>query len=145
MLMQESQTVIHTAQHWNRLSKRDRISFHVVVDSMPNPFVGMLPDFVELLEVPSSFRPDHARHKARVLEWCRRHWRLSEEDWVLHLDEETEITEEVMSSCFDFIERGAEDIGMVRSANALRKLDAESWLLREQSSTTPTITGRTPS
>ncbi|RAH67809.1 glycosyltransferase family 2 protein [Aspergillus aculeatinus CBS 121060] len=106
------QTVIHTAQHWNRLSKRDRISFHVVVDSVPNPFVGMLPDFVELLEVPSSFRPDHARHKARVLEWCRRHWRLSEEDWVLHLDEETEITEEVMSSCLDFIERGAEDIGM---------------------------------
>ncbi|PYH80084.1 hypothetical protein BO82DRAFT_419015, partial [Aspergillus uvarum CBS 121591] len=35
-----------------------------------------------------------------------------EQDWVLHLDEETEITEEVLRACVDFIERGAEDIGM---------------------------------
>ncbi|KAJ5970503.1 uncharacterized protein N7479_000421 [Penicillium vulpinum] len=71
-----------------------------------------LPNFVNVVSVPASFQPSHAKYKGRVLEWCRLYWKLSELDWVLHLDEETEIDGYLVKACFDFIERGTEDIGM---------------------------------
>ncbi|CRL30484.1 unnamed protein product [Penicillium camemberti] len=71
-----------------------------------------LPDFVNVVNVPASFQPAHAKYKGWALEWCRLHWKLSELDWVLHLDEETEIDEYLVQACLDFIERGTEDVGM---------------------------------
>ncbi|RAH68773.1 glycosyltransferase family 2 protein [Aspergillus aculeatinus CBS 121060] len=86
--------------------------FVVVVDSAHNPFTTLLPTWVEQLQCPPSFQAARATHKARVLEWYRRHSSLTDRDWVLHLDEETEIDDYLMQACLDFIERGSDDIGM---------------------------------
>ncbi|KAJ5681050.1 hypothetical protein N7536_012189 [Penicillium majusculum] len=74
--------------------------------------LAALPDFVNVVNVPASFQPAHAKYKGRALEWCRLHWKLSDLDWVLHLDEETEIDEYLVQACLDFIEGGTEDVGM---------------------------------
>ena len=54
--------------------------------------------------VPDSFSPSHAKFKARSLEWFRIHYRLSESDWVLHLDEETHVDLDAIEKCLDFIQ-----------------------------------------
>jgi hypothetical protein len=68
---------------------------------------------VNIIKVPQSFQPKFAKYKGRALEWCRQHWKLSEYDWILHLDEETQIDEYLVQACLDFIERGTEDFGLV--------------------------------
>ncbi|RAL11822.1 glycosyltransferase family 2 protein [Aspergillus homomorphus CBS 101889] len=105
-------TNIQGIELWKPLSQAFRITFVVVVDSAHNPFRDLLPSWVEQLQVPPSFQAERATHKARVLEWYRRHSNLTERDWVLHLDEETEIDDYLMQACLDFIERGSDDIGM---------------------------------
>ncbi|RAH81616.1 hypothetical protein BO86DRAFT_379438 [Aspergillus japonicus CBS 114.51] len=110
--IQGSTTVLHTVELWKPLSQAFRLSFVVVVDSAHNPFTTLLPSWVEQLQCPPSFQAARATHKARVLEWYRRHSSLTDRDWVLHLDEETEIDDYLMQACLDFIERGSDDIGM---------------------------------
>ncbi|RAH51197.1 glycosyltransferase family 2 protein [Aspergillus brunneoviolaceus CBS 621.78] len=105
-------TVLNTVELWKPLSQVFRISFVVVIDSAHNPFTTLLPSWVEQLQCPPSFQAARATHKARVLEWYRRHSSLTDRDWVLHLDEETEIDDYLMQACLDFIERGSDDIGM---------------------------------
>lgn len=73
----------------------------------------MCPDWVHVDICPKSFQPKVARYKARALEWFRIQQTLSNEDWVLHLDEETRVDEKVIKTCLNFIERGDKDIGMV--------------------------------
>lgn len=85
----------------------------MALDSTDDDFQAALPDFVNVVSAPASFQPAHAKYKGRALEWCRLHWKLSELDWVLHLDEETEIDEYLVQAYLDFIERETEDIGMV--------------------------------
>ncbi|KAJ6191594.1 hypothetical protein N7519_001615 [Penicillium mononematosum] len=106
------QTVLNSIKPWHNCKHYQNITFHVVLDSADGSQVA-LPGFVNVVNVPASFQPAHAKYKGRALEWCRLHWKLSELDWVLHLDEETEIDEYLVKACFDFIERGTEDIGMV--------------------------------
>lgn len=77
------------------------------------PSSGSCPAGFEQLQVPVDFRAERATHKARVLERYRRQANLTDHDWVLHLDEETEIDEYLMKTCLDFIERGSDDVGMV--------------------------------
>lgn len=112
-ILTEYQTVINTVELWKPLRQSFRAQFIVLVDSAHNPFVGVLPNWVEQLQVPGDFRAERATHKARVLEWYRRQANLTDHDWVLHLDEETEIDEYLMNTCLDFIERGSDDVGMV--------------------------------
>lgn len=78
-------------------------------------FRKALPHFINVYRVPDakSFQANFARHKARALEWYRIQCQLTAEDWVLHLDEETELDDFAIQTCIDFIERGSEDIGMV--------------------------------
>lgn len=113
------QTVINTVDLWKPLNQSFRVKFVVVIDSPHNPFVGILPSWVEQLQVPSSFQAKHATHKARVLEWYRQNTDLTDQDWILHLDEETEIDEYLLNTCLDFIERGSEDVGMVGNTTYL--------------------------
>ncbi|KAJ5087122.1 hypothetical protein N7456_010738 [Penicillium angulare] len=85
------QTVHNSVKPWSDFQYYTNISFYVVIDSTQKSFGNIFPNFVNVVEVPDSFQPAHAKYKARALEWFRKHLRLCENDWVLHLDEETKI------------------------------------------------------
>lgn len=108
------QTVLNSTHIWERLDEvDDRIRFFVVLDNgLGNELRDSLPSFVELTVVPDTFVTKKAKYKARALEYLRQSQQLTQDDWVLHLDEESMIDEAVIKSCVDFIERGNEDIGM---------------------------------
>ncbi|KAI9137422.1 glycosyl transferase family group 2-domain-containing protein [Paraphysoderma sedebokerense] len=44
-----------------------------------------------------------AKHKARALDYFRKYVKLSQYDWILHMDEESTIDAESLRRCFDFI------------------------------------------
>ncbi|KAJ5864995.1 uncharacterized protein N7529_006911 [Penicillium soppii] len=106
------QTVLNSVKPWRFCKQSSSVSFHVILDSCEDRFKAKLPRFVNIVKVPASFQPDHAKYKGRALEWCRQLWKLSDQDWVLHLDEETEIDEYLVNACLNFIERGTEQVGM---------------------------------
>lgn len=96
------------------MTENTKVSYHVLVDSEnASRLRAALAPLIHVDEVPKSFRACNAKYKARSLEWFRQKWKLTGQDWVLHLDEETEIEFYALQSCLDFIERGGEDIGMV--------------------------------
>ncbi|KAI9890582.1 MAG: hypothetical protein M1814_003780 [Vezdaea aestivalis] len=107
-------TIIDTARCWEPLSKLDsRVSFHVLLD-LPSEFE--LPKdmtrYVHVDKVPQTFEAQHATYKARALEWFRKSCKFLENDWVLHLDEETRIDQYALNACIDFIEKGSEHLGL---------------------------------
>lgn len=118
------QTVLNSACVWDDLKHFPGLRFHILIDG-PNvaEFRRALPSFVEVKAVPRSFRPTHARYKARVLEYFRRQQELTEDDWVLHLDEESELDEYAIKTCLDFIERGTEHVGIVRPPRVLHNAE----------------------
>lgn len=101
--------------NWYELQHIDkRVTFHVTLDGeVPAALQKGIPEFVEMVVVPPSFTAHKARYKARALEYFRRTARLLDDDWVLHLDEETQIDAFAVRACIDFIERTRFDIGMV--------------------------------
>ena len=91
------------------------------MDDVKGPsFRQALPSFIHVCEVPSDFVTKRAKYKARALEYFRQYANLDHDDWVLHLDEESNIDEKVIKACFDFIERGNEHIGMVMTLSLSR-------------------------
>ncbi|KAL4899973.1 hypothetical protein BDW74DRAFT_188840 [Aspergillus multicolor] len=106
------ETVLQSARHWD-IIRHPGVEFHVVVDGENGHiFKGALPAYIHIDDVPNAFEPKQAKYKARVLEFFRQKWSLGKDDWVLHLDEESEIDEYALQTCLDFIERGQGDIGM---------------------------------
>ncbi|KAL4878172.1 glycosyl transferase family group 2-domain-containing protein [Aspergillus karnatakaensis] len=105
-------TVIKSTKHWDNL-QHPQIQFHALVDSgNGSKFEGHLPSYINIDDVPDSFEVKNAKYKARALEFFRRKHNLTKEDWVLHLDEESEIDDYVIETCLDFIERGNAQVGM---------------------------------
>lgn len=89
-----------------------RIRICIVTDE-PNDKLFQHLD-VDTVATPSSYSPKKALHKARALEWFRTSFRLHDEDWVLHLDEETVIDEHTVKACIQFIQEEKEyDFGQV--------------------------------
>lgn len=109
-----AQTVLNTISNWDELRHIDsRICFHIILDnSLPHALAGHIPNFVEILFVPPSFKPPKALYKARALEYARLGQSLGPEDWVLHLDEETTVDAYAVKACLNFIERGDCHFGM---------------------------------
>ncbi|KAL8917782.1 MAG: hypothetical protein Q9208_007763 [Pyrenodesmia sp. 3 TL-2023] len=109
-----SQTIKNSIAPWTELEHIDgRLRFHIVLDADTElAWSDELPPFVSVDQVPQSFRPRHALYKARALEFFRRIVHLEEDDWVLHLDEETQLDSYAIKAVLDFIERGDEHIGM---------------------------------
>ena len=66
--------------------------------------------------VPASFSAQNARFKARSLEWFRTALNFRDDDWVLHLDEESVIDKHTVQGCIDFIEREQQDFAQVLRA-----------------------------
>ena len=82
-----------------------RVRFTVVVDGETTLSQhAQIPPFVNIMHVPHSYKPNHAAYKARVLECFRIRTNLCQEDWVLHLDEETQIDDHLMQAVLNFIE-----------------------------------------
>lgn len=110
------QTVLNSTRCWDVLTQRSHpsVRFHVVLDSADNEhFRRELPSYITIDEVPGTFSAKRAKFKARALEFFRQKYKFSKEDWILHLDEESEIDERVMRTSLDFIEKGTADYGMV--------------------------------
>ncbi|KAJ3055689.1 hypothetical protein HK097_009656 [Rhizophlyctis rosea] len=73
------------------------IRVHVLTDE-PNHFEG-----INCFTCPKSFTTQHSKYKARALEWYRQTMRFTENDWVLHLDEESVIDDLSVQRCLEFI------------------------------------------
>ncbi|KAI4179980.1 MAG: hypothetical protein LQ348_005278 [Seirophora lacunosa] len=108
------QTVKQSIASWTELRHLDgRVRFHIVLDADTKlAWSDEVPPFINVNWVPKSFRPRLALYKARALEFFRRNVHLEEDDWVLHLDEETQLDSYAINAVLDFIERGDEHIGM---------------------------------
>ena len=109
------QTVMHSIASWEELRHLDKkIRFHVALDSDTKLATSQeLPSYIHVDIVPTSYKPQYARYKARALEYFRTHVQLDEDDWVLHLDEETQLDAYAIKAVLDFIERGDRLVGMV--------------------------------
>ena len=90
----------------------DRVSLHILTEERHASRFRKYSD-VTLDVVPSTFEPAKAKHKARALEWFRLSKALSDQDWVLHLDEESVADEHCIRACLDLIERSDADFGQV--------------------------------
>lgn len=66
--------------------------------------------------VPSSYRPKSgALFKARALQYCLEEDVnvLSDNDWIVHLDEETLVTDAAMRGILNFVIEGKHQFGQV--------------------------------
>ncbi|RKO97010.1 hypothetical protein CXG81DRAFT_11644 [Caulochytrium protostelioides] len=72
------------------------LKVHVLTDE-PYFFDGL-----NCYTCPKSFKTERSKHKARALEWWRQTNKLTEHDWVLHLDEESVIDDESIMRCLRF-------------------------------------------
>lgn len=110
------QTILHTIENWLELSQMDpRIHFQIVIDrALTGELKKHIPEFVDVLLVPGTFSPPKAKYKARALEFARISQKLTSDDWILHLDEETQTDEYAVRACLEFIERGDRHFAMVR-------------------------------
>ncbi|TID19143.1 glycosyltransferase family 2 protein [Venturia nashicola] len=107
-------TILCTIENWPKLRQvNSRIRFQIIIDrEIREELKRQVPDFVEVLLVPKDFAPPKAMYKARALEFARLAQQLTSDDWVLHLDEETQLDEFAVRACLDFIERGDRHFAM---------------------------------
>lgn len=107
--------MLNSIRPWEALRQYEKTEFFIVLDDMDKAVLDSLsfPSFVQVVQVPKTFTTVQAKYKARALEYFRQSHHFTDQDWILHLDEESKIDYTVVQSCVDFIERGHEDIGMV--------------------------------
>jgi len=99
-----AETVKRSAASMRHLQLLDsRITFIVLTDE-GSP-VASFELGVKIVVVPKAFSPPIAKYKARALEYFRINQRLTDRDWVLHLDEETAVDSHCVLACIDFMER----------------------------------------
>ncbi|KAF4945211.1 hypothetical protein FGADI_12110 [Fusarium gaditjirri] len=83
-----------------------RITIHILTPlEMADKFQRYYGDRIQVDGVPADYTPLKAKHKARSLEWFRIENKVTENDWILHLDEETVVDNHAIRTCFDFIQR----------------------------------------
>ena len=84
----------------------------MILTAVPYPI--QLHDFgVRVEAAPTHFNPPKAKYKARNLEYCRKILKLQDNDWVLHLDEDSLIDINSLRACVDFIECERYEFGQV--------------------------------
>ena len=85
--------------------------FEIVTDKTVS--IGKHQDIRETV-VPEHYQTkNHALYKARALQWSLEPAVniLSNDDWIVHLDEETKLTDDVIHGIVNFISKSAVDIG----------------------------------
>lgn len=65
---------------------------------------------IHLVVVPTCFITQHARYKSRALEYFRLH-HVHNDDWILHMDEESTIDFENFQKCLAFARENKYDVG----------------------------------
>lgn len=98
---------VEEMRHLHRL--HPRVRFVVLTEEGRDFDPGRLG--VDVVFVPQKYQPPKARFKARSLEYFRAHELHCDDDWVLHLDEETGVDEHSIRACIEFIERTPYRIG----------------------------------
>ena len=111
------QTVSRSISEMHHLRQLDSRMRLVVLSEEGASFDHLKVYGVETVYVPKGYAPSKAKYKARALEYFRMAKELNDDDWVLHLDEETAIDKHCLLTCFDFIERDVKfDYGQVGSS-----------------------------
>lgn len=85
--------------------------FEIVTDKTVS--IGKHQDIREIV-VPDQYQTKHhALYKARALQWSLEPAVnvLSNDDWIVHLDEETKLTDDVLHGIINFIAKSGADIG----------------------------------
>ncbi|KAF2762996.1 hypothetical protein EJ05DRAFT_22765 [Pseudovirgaria hyperparasitica] len=85
-----------------------KISLHILTEEVnAHKFrnAAVYAPHVQVHGVPKSYTPRFAKHKARSLEWFRVNMCLRDDDWVLHIDEETLIDAYLLRTCITYITR----------------------------------------
>lgn len=102
-----------TVFSWIHEQGRARLS--VVIDD--GPHVNSIQDMIhktrlelQLVIVPKSFLTKHARYKSRALEYFRLH-HVDNQDWILHMDEESTMDAQTFQKCLEFGTANQYDIG----------------------------------
>lgn len=99
------QTVIKTVQDMQGCLDLDsRVSFHVVTEPQNAHKFDVIAQDAHIEILPDNYRPK-AFGCARPSEWFRTTKKLTANDWVLHLDEDTFIDRHCLKACLDFAER----------------------------------------
>ena len=84
---------------------------HLQNDQVKITVVSDHPLEIPHLLVPPEFTTRHARYKARALEYFRQQSRLTETEWVLHLDEESIVDEPCLRACLQFCRQSRSLLG----------------------------------
>lgn len=84
---------------------------HLETDSVRLVVVSDHPLDIPHLLVPEAFTPKHARYKARALEYFRLMSDFHDDDWILHLDEESVIDQQSLHACLDFCRKSKHLMG----------------------------------
>ena len=95
-------------QTLKQLHNAKRGIYVYVVSDEPHYFDDLTPANIV---VPLSYECQYARAKARALEYFRTQMRLTADDWVLHLDEESVIEQESLEACIRFIQYTRYNLG----------------------------------
>lgn len=82
-----------------------RLEVHIVTEAKSLSAVQHLEQSAIVHGVPTDFVTRRAKYKARALEWFRKTQNFSNQDWILHLDEETCLDEHAIRSAIDAVER----------------------------------------
>lgn len=94
--------VVTKGTNKDRVTKTYQAMKHLESDGVRLVVVSDRPLDIPHLLVPDSFKPKHARYKARALEYFRLITGFGEDDWILHLDEESVIDERSLQACLRF-------------------------------------------
>lgn len=77
------------------------VIYYLVVDE---PCDVVYHDYgIKIVVVPNTFGTKYAKYKARALEYFRKYIQLKNEDWILHLDEESVLKKSDLHQCIEFI------------------------------------------
>ena len=97
-----NQKIVENSYWLMKSLESERVRLRVVSDRPLN---------VPHLLVPKSFQTKFAKYKARALEFFRLETQLKDNDWVLHLDEESVIDPQGIAACIDFCQRSPHLMG----------------------------------
>jgi beta-1,4-mannosyltransferase len=89
--------------------KKHGLEKKVHIQVISDKFLSLPPE-IELVVVPHDFEtPQHSLFKARALYYAQMQYPLNDHQWILHLDEESKITDSCLQGISKYIEKHYQD------------------------------------